>query len=71
MLKVKDEKLQKTKSMDLKMNLFGSGDLKQLWRKSGHMRNKNKKDDYMFLDYTRNIKTRQNKSNCHTKGKTL
>ena len=42
--------MQQTKSMDLKFNMFGSGDIKSLWRKSGHERDFSKKDDYMFLD---------------------
>ena len=46
--KRKGEKMQKTKSMDLKFNMFGSGDIKSLWRKFGHKRNFSKKDDYMF-----------------------
>jgi hypothetical protein len=69
--KTKGDKMQKTKSMDLKFNVFGSGDIKSLWRKSGHERNFSKKDDYMFLDYTKNLKTRNDIKNLMKKGTTL
>merc|ERR1711892_318228 len=58
--KSKVDKMQKTKSMDLKFNIFGSGDIKISSRKNSHKRTFTKKDDYMFLDYTKNLKTRNN-----------
>ena len=69
--KTKGDKMQKTKSMDLKFNVFGSGDIKSLWRKSSHEPNFGKKDDYMFLDYTKNLKTRNDMKHVMKKGTTL
>ena len=63
--------MQQTKSMDLKFNMFGSGDIKNLWRKSGHERDFSKKDDYMFLDYTKNLKTRNDMKTLMKGGTTL
>merc|ERR1712106_387169 len=56
----KVDRMQKTKSMDLKFNIFGSGEIKTSSRKNSHKRTFTKKDDYMFLDYTKNLKTRNN-----------
>ena len=69
--KTKGDKMQKTKSMDLKLNVFGSVDIKSLWRKSSHEPNFGKKDDYMFLDYTKNLKTRNDMKDLMKKGTTL
>ena len=66
--KCKVEKSQKTKSMDLKQNGFGSIDLK---KKSCHGRYFTKKDEYMFLDYSRNIKQRNGSKSKMKKGTTL
>ena len=69
--KTKGDKMQKNKSMDLKFNVFGSGDIKSLWRKSSHEPNFGKRDDYMFLDYTKNLKTRNDMKHVMIKGTTL
>ena len=69
--KPKGYKMQKTKSMDLMIDVFGSGDFKSLWRKSVHEPNFSKKDDYMFLDYTKNVKPRNDVKNLTKKGTTL
>ena len=68
--RTKLEKMKKTKSVDLKFNIFGSGDLKNAGGRGDQWRTFTKKDEYMFLDYSNNIKTRNN-LNLRKKGGTL
>ena len=68
--RTKHEKMKKTKSVDLKFNIFGSGDMKNAGGKGDQWRTFTKKDEYMFLDYSNNIKTRNN-LNLRKKGGTL
>eukprot|EP00092_Neocalanus_flemingeri_P060531 GFUD01072566.1.p1 GENE.GFUD01072566.1~~GFUD01072566.1.p1 ORF type:complete len:154 (-),score=38.14 GFUD01072566.1:397-834(-) len=59
------------KSTDLKSNVFGSLDLKNLTRKSGQLRSFTKKDDYVCLDYSRKMKHRNGVKRKMNKGTNL
>merc|ERR1712215_196618 len=61
-------KTMKTNSREFKLHLFGSLDLR---KKSSHVRNFTKNEEYMYLDYSRKMNHSQRRKQKVITGKTL